>query len=425
MLNPALVNAWISDRPEEFLYELYGDQLRRDGYNRWRVETPHALTFELKYGAPCFYEHATGQSGDAIELWTRERKCDSATAMNECAHWLGISDYDKPGSTCLRDEFLRAEMIPKFHDILGSLRWDNDSKNHGKVHQAFICAARLGIPSERALPAIVMRIREAGGILDGADLQRQMKRAYEYVGRAAAGDIGALEKEPQLEFSPQALRVVTERIDIADPVETLKNKSQVEPSTVTPAGYLEFLFRPGERVIVFNNQKDQGVAAYCVGQKPPVTFPDHGADGIKFLIQPVDGEDHWNPREGRNSRRSEESITCFRYLLLESDDAEEGDWIRLLLQLPLPIVSICRSAGKSVHAIVRVDASDKGEWDAIKDRIAKRLVPLGADPCALRAVQLSRLPQCWRGEKLQELLYLNQNPDGTPIYKGANAEGCQ
>jgi hypothetical protein len=45
------------------------------------------------------------------------------------------------------------------------------------------------------------------------------------------------------------------------------------------------------------------------------------------------------------------------------------------------------------------------------------LVTLGADPKAIKAVQLSRLPCCRREEKdaMQTLLYLNGNPDQTPL----------
>jgi len=43
------------------------------------------------------------------------------------------------------------------------------------------------------------------------------------------------------------------------------------------------------------------------------------------------------------------------------------------------------------------------------------LITLGADRGALSAVRLSRLPQAKRGERVQRLLYLNAQPDGTPI----------
>jgi len=42
-------------------------------------------------------------------------------------------------------------------------------------------------------------------------------------------------------------------------------------------------------------------------------------------------------------------------------------------------------------------------------------VTLGADPGALSAVRLTRLPQAMRGQRLQRLLYLNPDPDGRPI----------
>jgi hypothetical protein len=37
------------------------------------------------------------------------------------------------------------------------------------------------------------------------------------------------------------------------------------------------------------------------------------------------------------SRRSEESVTAFRYILLESDVSVMRDWLGLLVQLPLRI----------------------------------------------------------------------------------------
>jgi len=42
---------------------------------------------------------------------------------------------------------------------------------------------------------------------------------------------------------------------------------------------------------------------------------------------------------------------------------------------------------------------------------------LGADPAALSAVRLTRLPNCMRGENgtLQQLFYLDDAPDDTPI----------
>ena len=64
----------------------------------------------------------------------------------------------------------------------------------------------------------------------------------------------------------------------------------------------------------------------------------------------------------------------------------------------------------------------KADWDAKVRAIKPVLVTLGADPGALSAVRLTRLPQAKRGERVQRLLYLNPEPDGTPILRMRSAE---
>jgi hypothetical protein len=83
--------------------------------------------------------------------------------------------------------------------------------------------------------------------------------------------------------------------------------------------------------------------------------------------------------------------------------------------MPLRIASICESGGRSIHALVRLDVASKADWDTKIKVIKPALVMLGADPGALSAVRLTRLPQAWRGDRCQRLLYLNPAPNGTPI----------
>jgi len=68
---------------------------------------------------------------------------------------------------------------------------------------------------------------------------------------------------------------------------------------------------------------------------------------------------------------------------------------------------------------VRIDADSKADWDLKVGTIKPTLVTLGADPGALSAVRLTRLPQAKRGDRIQKLLYLNPFADGTPIFGGA------
>ncbi len=222
-------------------------------------------------------------------------------------------------------------------------------------------------------------------------------------------------------FQPMVLKRVAARVaDLGDPVEFLKNRSPEPVDQLDSRGFLERLYPAGsgEKVLLLTNMKSQGQWLWCA-DRSAATGPrgvPQGGDGVWFLPQPVDGGDHPNPRlGGKSSRRSEEAVTSWRYVVLESDKAPDVEWLRLLLQLPLRIVSICESGGRSIHALVRLDATSKADWDAQVATMKRTLVTLGADGGALSAVRLSRLPQALRGTRCQRLLYLNPHADGVPL----------
>jgi len=54
---------------------------------------------------------------------------------------------------------------------------------------------------------------------------------------------------------------------------------------------------------------------------------------------------------------------------------------------------ITDSGGISIHSLVRIDAVTKQEWDQKVTTIKPVLVALGADPGALTAIRLTRLPK--------------------------------
>ena len=203
-------------------------------------------------------------------------------------------------------------------------------------------------------------------------------------------------------------------------------RSPVDPRGLGPGEFIEHAFAPGERVLVASNYKGQGDFLWEVGRggyrlaaergvsavrsKLPT---DGGKDGIWYLCNPVDGRWYANPRQaGKFSRRSAESVTAWRHLVLESDEAPADLWLRFLARVPMPVVAIYSSGGRSWHALVRVEMEDKASFDAYLRQEAKRVLPvLGADPGAMTPVRLTRLPGCTRGGRLQELIYLNPRPD--------------
>ena len=226
---------------------------------------------------------------------------------------------------------------------------------------------------------------------------------------------------PEPKFLKDVLKRVANNVSaIKDVVRFLAERSPVDVSSQDSASVLRHLYPSGsgENVLLFTNMKSQGQFLW-EADRNYVTHQRHlptGKEGVWFLTQPVDGRFHPNPRcGGKLSRRSEESVTAFRYAVLESDEADADDWLRCLIQMPARIASICESGGRSIHALVRLDAVSKTHWDRLIGPIKPVLITLGADRGALTAVRLSRLPQAMRGERCQRLLYLNPQPSGVPI----------
>lgn len=217
--------------------------------------------------------------------------------------------------------------------------------------------------------------------------------------------------------APVTLDRLAERSPVAVP-------APGDQTRATAEAFLSALYRDGERVLVFTNFRSQGDFLWTVGEGgsrlsrrrdvAPVSsrLPGRGINGVWFLIQPVTGE--WAIQGGGESakygRRHGGCVTSWRYLLLESDEAPESVWLRCLVQLPLRIVALYTSGGRSVHALVRVNADSKAEHDSCRDVMRSVLPVLGADPAAMTGVRLSRLPGCYRGDRLQRLVWLDPDP---------------
>jgi hypothetical protein len=103
--------------------------------------------------------------------------------------------------------------------------------------------------------------------------------------------------------------------------------------------------------------------------------------------------------------------------LIETDVAPQDLWRKIIVQLPQKIVAIYESGRNGDHVLIRLDAASKADFDARCSQFDDDLVRLGACPGSLTARRLSRPPNCMREEtgRLQRLLYLALDADGTPI----------
>lgn len=120
--------------------------------------------------------------------------------------------------------------------------------------------------------------------------------------------------------------------------------------------------------------------------------------GAWIRFNPVDGEGVKN-----------DNITRFKFALVESDTMLVSDQDAMYRKLELPIACLVHSGGKSLHAIVRVDAEDYTEYrkrvEFLYDFLEKN--GLRVDKQNRNPSRLSRLPGVTRNGNRQYLVATN------------------
>ena len=114
-----------------------------------------------------------------------------------------------------------------------------------------------------------------------------------------------------------------------------------------------------------------------------------------------------NPLDGKGIK--DENVTDYRYVLVESDELPIEQQNALMHDLELPIVTLTHTGGKSLHAIVRIDAKNREEY---RQRVAYLFNVcekngLKIDKACKNPSRLTRLPGFQRGDNWQYLVETN------------------
>ena len=145
--------------------------------------------------------------------------------------------------------------------------------------------------------------------------------------------------------------------------------------------------------------KDLIASLHKHGNDIGATFGDWKPEvGAWIRFNPVDGEGVKN-----------DNITKFRYALVESDTMSIADQDAMYRKLELPIACLVHSGGKSLHAIVRVDAEDYNEYrkrvEFLYDFLERNGVMV--DKQNRNPSRLSRMPGVTRNGNRQYLVATN------------------
>lgn len=112
----------------------------------------------------------------------------------------------------------------------------------------------------------------------------------------------------------------------------------------------------------------------------------------------------FNPLDGKGVRN--DNVTRFRYALVESDNMPVHEQEKKYRELELPIAVLVHSGGKSLHAIVHIDASDYKEYQKrvrfLYQYLEENEVVIDKQNC--NPSRLSRMPGVTRNGKRQYIL---------------------
>ena len=120
----------------------------------------------------------------------------------------------------------------------------------------------------------------------------------------------------------------------------------------------------------------------------------HDESGAWIRFNPLDGAGVGNA-----------NVTAYRFALLESDDMPVGKFAEIVRKLNLPVAAMVDSGGKSLHAIVRIDADDEKTYRERVETLYARCERNGieVDRANKNASRLCRMPGVTRNGRRQFL----------------------
>ena len=183
--------------------------------------------------------------------------------------------------------------------------------------------------------------------------------------------------------------------------------------------YLELLFHPDEHVAYVTNEVYLTEDGKWVPQKGCYDrtagelieslrrHPDDLGYTIGDWKEEAGAWIRFNPVDGTGVKN--ENVTAFRYALVESDTMPIPEQDAMYRRLQLPITALVYSGGKSLHAIVKIDAKDSDEYyervNFLYDYLEKE--GLSVDKQNRNPSRLSRMPGVTRNGKMQYLAATN------------------
>ena len=310
---------------------------------------------------------------------------------------LKILEYIDP-SSCDYQEWLTVGMALKEEGYLAS-DWENWSLRDAARYHRGECAAKWNSFNGTGSP-----------VTGGSIVQLAKDRGLTF----NSGEFKELDWDSEINFEGEDMLVATgEGIPIAEPANFDPVKEIVT--------YLETLFSADENVGYVTEtweSDDKGKRRYlptkgawdrtageligalhgCGGDIGAV-FGDYNPEAGAWI--------RFNPLDGKGVKN--ENVTDYRYALVESDSMPIEQQNAVIRELELPVAILVYSGGKSLHAIVRIDAPTYEEYRKRVDFLYKVCKDNGLDIDRQNRnpSRLSRMPGVTRNGRKQFIIDKN------------------
>ncbi len=187
--------------------------------------------------------------------------------------------------------------------------------------------------------------------------------------------------------------------------------------------YLSTLFAPEEyvgyvtKVFSTGDGEKKPTRGYCdrtAGEL--IDLLNRHKDDIGAVLGDYDPEERawirFNPLDGKGVKN--DNVTAYRYALVESDKMDLAEQNAMIRELELPVACLVYSGGKSVHAIVKIDAGSYEEYRRRVDFLYSVCEKNGMviDKQNRNPSRLSRLPGAVRNGHKQFIIDTNIGKEG-------------
>ncbi len=180
--------------------------------------------------------------------------------------------------------------------------------------------------------------------------------------------------------------------------------------------YLKALYKSGDRInfvseSVFRNGKHIPIGKGVCKSFEEMTTALQAGEISRAIVTYKKDAGAWirlNPVSGDGCKDSD--VVEFRHCLIEADILPKHEQLEKIKELKLPYVALVDSGGKSIHAIIKIDAGK--DENAFRRKVAelhKFLESRGfpVDRACKNPSRLSRMPGAFRGNAKQSLLAVN------------------